>query len=1009
MEKSSSTSQATHPELSQDWSSKLLQSSAWAAQISPQVVQALSQRPQIKEYALGEVIAAGTGEGKKHLQLFIIISGRARLIAHQVNGARVNVTLLQEADFFAVPEVTEFTYQVVAAGPVHVWWLPIDQLSTGHPGYFPLQELIGQQLAHQQKLLFLRLTAGLQALTSAQFRKVAEETTLEHIPANARFSCLKPGIYWLKEGGVHLNLDAPEDWVSVGSRWEPNQDDWFAVSDVQAYYLPSELWESALSSIAIKSMAPISIEVASGLTQQATAQKTLPPEKQKIAVAFPSPNFFRKFRWNYPFAEQQSAADCGATCLRMIGLFWGKRLDINQMREQIGVGRSGASLRSLARVAEGIGFHSRPVRASFDRMTTQPHPWIAHWQGDHYVVVYKVTPGRVVIADPALGIRRLKTAEFQKNWTGYALLLEPTPSLKETPESKRSLWRFLGLLVPYRSTLAQILFMTFLLQILGLITPLFTQIILDKVVVQKSQVALNVFSLGLLLFGVWQIGLSAFRQYLLDYVSNRLDLTMISGFINHALTLPLGFFEMRHVGDLITRVQENRKIQLFLTRQALSVWLDTLMVFVYLGLMFYYNMQLTLLVLALIPPFVLLTVGSTPFLRRISREIFNREAAATSTLVETFSGIATVKAAAAERDLRWLWEDRFTSTLNAVFQGQKLANGLGSIGGLFNILGSTSLLWFGANLVIQEQLTIGQFVAFNMLVGNVMGPILRFVGLWDEFQEVVVSVERLNDVFEAQPETPSPEQGIQLSFIQGRLCFENVTFRYNKDTETNTLQNLSFEIQPGQVVAIVGRSGSGKSTLAKLIQGLYKPDRGRILLDDYDLAQVSPVSLRRQIGVVPQECFLFSGTIYENITLFQPQYSLEQVIEVAQLAEAHVFIQEFPLGYETKVGERGANLSGGQRQRIAIARALLHQPHLLILDEATSSLDTESERRFQQNLQEVRQGRTTVVIAHRLSTVRDADQILVLDRGVLAEQGSHAELIQRKGLYAYLAQQQLAV
>jgi ATP-binding cassette, subfamily B, bacterial HlyB/CyaB len=761
--------------------------------------------------------------------------------------------------------------------------------------------------------------------------------------------------------------------------------------------------------MAVKSITPISVEVVSGPAQKATAQKALPPAKQKISVAFPSPNLFRKFRWRYPFAEQQSAADCGATCLRMIGLFWGKRLDINQLREQIGVGRSGASLRSLARAAEGIGFHSRPVRASFDRIATQPNPWVAHWQGDHYVVVYKVTPRRVIVADPALGIRRLKTAEFQKNWTGYALLLEPTPSLKETPESKRSLWRFLGLLLPYRSTLIQILFMTFLLQILGLITPLFTQIILDKVVVQKSQVALNVFSLGLLLFGVWQIGLASFRQYLLDYVSNRLDLTMISGFINHALTLPLGFFEMRHVGDLITRVQENRKIQLFLTRQALSVWLDTLMVFVYLGLMFYYNLQLTLLVLALIPPFVLLTAGSTPFLRRISREIFNREAAATSTLVETFSGIATVKAAAAERDLRWLWEDRFTSTLNAVFQGQKLANGLGSVGGLFSTLGSTSLLWFGANLVIQEQLTIGQFVAFNMLTGNVIGPILRFVGLWDEFQEVVVSVERLNDVFEAQPETPSPEQGIQLSFIHGHLCFENVTFRYNKDAETNTLQNLSFEIQPGQVVAIVGRSGSGKSTLAKLIQGLYKPDQGRILLDDYDLAQVSPVSLRHQIGVVPQECFLFSGTIHENITLFQPQYTLEQVIEVAQLAEAHVFIQEFPLGYETKVGERGANLSGGQRQRIAIARALLNNPHLLILDEATSSLDTESERRFQQNLQEVRQGRTMLVIAHRLSTVRDADQILVLDRGVLAEQGTHAELLERKGLYSYLAQQQLAL
>jgi len=1004
VEHSSATSQTMHPELSQDWSSKLLQSSAWAEQMPPQVLQELSQEPQIKEYALGEVIVeVGAQEDKQDLQILIIMSGRARLIATQANGTKVNVTLLKPTDLFVVPlvpEVTEFAHQVIAAEPVRVCWLPTDKLSHWQTRYPKVQELIAQQLAYQQKLLFLRLRAGLDALPSPQFRKVAEETTLENIPANTRFSSLKPGIYWLKEGAVQPSLDAAEELVSVGSRWEPNQSDWLAVRDAQVYYLPSEHWESALSFTTVK---PVTSLVVTERRQQA------PPDKQKAPIAFPLLNLFRKFRWRYPFAEQQSAADCGATCLRMIGLFWGKRLDINQLREQIGVGRSGASLRAMATAAEALGFQSRPVRASFDRMVTQPHPWIAHWQGDHYVVVYKATPRWVVIADPALGIRRLKMTEFQKNWTGFALLLEPTPRLQETPESKSSLWRFLGLLWPYRSIIGQILLMTFLLQLLGLITPLFTQIILDKVVVQKSQVALNVFTIGLLLFGVGQVSLTAFRQYLLDYFSNRLDLTMISGFINHALTLPLGFFEMRHVGDLITRVQENRKIQTFLTRQALSVWLDTLMVFVYLGLMFYYNAQLTLLVLALIPPFVLLTVVSTPFLRRVSREIFNREAAATSTLVETFSGIATVKAAAAERDLRWLWEDRFTATLNAIFQGQKLANGLNSVGRLFNILGSTALLWFGANLVIQEQLTIGQFVAFNMLVGNVIGPVLRFVGLWDEFQEVVVSVERLNDVFEAQPETPRPEQGIQLPLLQGHLCFENVTFRYNKDAETNTLQNLSFEIQPGQVVAIVGRSGSGKSTLAKLIQGLYKPDQGRILLDGYDLGQVSPVSLRRQIGVVPQECFLFSGTIRENIALFQPQYSLEQVIEVAQLAEAHAFIQEFPLGYETKVGERGANLSGGQRQRIAIARALLHNPQFLILDEATSSLDTESERRFQQNLQEVRQGRTMLVIAHRLSTVRDADQILVLDRGVLAEQGTHNELIKRKGLYAYLAQQQLAI
>ena len=538
-------------------------------------------------------------------------------------------------------------------------------------------------------------------------------------------------------------------------------------------------------------------------------------------------------------------------------------------------------------------------------------------------------------------------------------------------------------------------------------TPLFTQIILDQVVVQRSLITLHVFAIGLLIFGFWSIGLSAIRQYLLDYFSNRLDLTLISSFVSHALMLPLKFFESRHVGDVITRVQENQKIQMFLTRQAITAWLDALMMFVYLGLMLYYNWRLTLLVLGMIPPIVILVLIATPLLRQISREIFNREAAENSTLVEILTGIATVKAAAAERDLRWGWEERLTSMLNARFQGQKLSNTLQAASGLINTLGSTALLWFGASLVIQEQLTIGQFVAFNMLIGNVISPILRLVGLWDEFQEVIVSVERLDDVFSAEPEETPQKPLLLLPPLRGDIQFENVTFRYNEDQETNTLQNISFQVQPGQTIAIVGRSGSGKTTLVSLLQGLYHPTSGRIWMDGHDIRHVSPHSLRSQLGVVLQECFLFSGTILENLTLYRPNYTLEQVVEVAKLAEAHTFIQALPLGYHTKVGERGATLSGGQRQRIAIARALLGNPRILILDEATSSLDTESERRFQQNLARISRDRTTFIIAHRLSTVRHADCILVIDRGVLVERGTHEELIALQGLYYHLAQQQL--
>ncbi len=327
--------------------------------------------------------------------------------------------------------------------------------------------------------------------------------------------------------------------------------------------------------------------------------------------------------------------------------------------------------------------------------------------------------------------------------------------------------------------------------------------------------------------------------------------------------------------------------------------------------------------------------------------------------------------------------------------------------GLINSIGSTFLLWFGVNLVIQDQLTIGQFVAFNMMQGYVISPILALVGLWDELQEVLISVERLNDVFEQEPEESPQKPLIVLPRIQGEIRFDNVTFRYQEDAETNTLQNISFHFLPGQTIAIVGRSGSGKSTLVKLLQGLYHPTTGQIYVDGHEIRHVSPPSLRTQMGIVPQDCYLFSGTILENITLYRDEYHLDQVIEAAKLAEVHGFIQGLPLGYYTKVGERGSSLSGGQRQRIAIARALLGHPKILILDEATSSLDTESEHRFQRNLEQMQRDRTTIIIAHRLSTVRSADCILVLDRGILVEQGTHEHLMATQGLYYHLAQQQL--
>lgn len=984
---------------------------------------------------------------QKNYGFYIICQGRVRLLSFDAaQGREVSVMVLEAGECFGAEALfANITSPIcaIAASDTQVAWIPITQLQPWLEKLPQLRDHLLTTALTRATLIFFKTLTDWRRLPINSLKQLLPYLVETQISAGeALVQSSDSGRFWLRSGQISRGeqVSAP----AIGESWgypNPTPADWIAQTELLVYKLPLEHWEAARNvGVALEPQNSTSVSPASGNGDRSRkSEVNLPPtvrakpassppknntptpqpstsNSEPDTIAFPQPakrRWGRGFWQSYPFIQQQSSSDCGATCLAMIGRYWGKPLSLNYLRNLAGVGRSGASLKNLATAAESLGFQARPVRASLSRIAQQKHPWIAHWQGDHYVVVYKVKGNAnssnisILIADPAVGKRRLSVGEFQAGWTGYALLLDPTDRLKEAPTQKNSLGNFLGVIWPYRSVMAQIIAASLLIQLFGLITPLFTQVILDRVVVNKSFITLNVFALGLLLFGVWRIGLTAIRQYLLDYFANRLDLTLISGFISHTLMLPLKFFELRSVGDIITRVQENQKLQLFLTRQAVTACLDALMVFVYVGLMLYYNWRLTLLVLALIPPIVILTVVASPFLRGVSRQVFSEEAGQNSSLVEMMTGISTVKAAAAERELRWRWEDRLTSTLNARFRGQKLANTLQSIGGLINTLGSTALLWYGATLVIQDQLTIGQFVAFNMLIGNVINPVLALVNLWDEFQEVMVSVERLNDVFSATPEESPQKPLMVLPQLRGDVKFEKVTFRYGEDEERNTLQNISFEVRSGQTIALVGRSGSGKSTLVNLLQALYHPTTGRILLDGHDIRHVSPLSLRSQLGVVPQECFLFSGTILENITLYSDDFTLEQVVEVAKLAEAHHFIQDLPLGYNTKVGERGANLSGGQRQRISIARALLGDPRILILDEATSALDTESERRFQQNLARISRDRTSFIIAHRLSTVRNADCILVLDRGILAEQGSHDELMAVRGIYYHLAQQQL--
>ncbi|HEY9830463.1 MAG TPA: peptidase domain-containing ABC transporter, partial [Stenomitos sp.] len=584
---------------------------------------------------------------------------------------------------------------------------------------------------------------------------------------------------------------------------------------------------------------------------------------------------------------------------------------------------------------------------------------------------------------------------------------QPTALLKDAEESTQPFWRFFELVKPHWLVLLEVFVASLLIQLFGLLTPLLTQLLLDRVVVQRSSLTLTAVGLGLLIFGLFKVAMTGLRQYLLDHTANRVDLTLIVGFIKHTFRLPLSFFEFRFVGDIISRVQENRKIQRFLTGEALSISLDLLTVFVYIGLMFWYSWKMALLVLLIVPPFVLLALIATPFLQRVSREIFSAYAVESSYLIESLSGVRTIKSMAIERTVRWHWEELFNKSIRMIFSGQVINNTLLIFSSTIEAVATTALLWFGAWQVIQNQLTIGQLVAFNMLLTNVIRPFQRLIVLWNQLQEVIISFERIDDVIDSEPEEDLERQTRQtLPPIRGHIGFDRVTFRYHPESESNTIENLSFEVQPGQTVALVGRSGSGKTTVSKLVLGLYPPTEGKILIDGYDITTISLRSLRQQIGVVDQDTFLFGGTIRENLSVGHPEATLEDLIEAAEQAGAHQFIKDLPAGYETKIGEGGGMLSGGQRQRLAIARALLGNPRLLILDEATSSLDAESERIIQTNLNKIVKGRTTLIIAHRLSTVRNADLILVLDRGVLVESGSHDELMAKRGHYFYLNEQQ---
>ena len=704
--------------------------------------------------------------------------------------------------------------------------------------------------------------------------------------------------------------------------------------------------------------------------------------------------------------------DSGLDSLLVIAGLHGIAVDEAKLRHEYG--SEVFTVEKLLLAAKSLEMKARLVNQLPERLDRAPLPAIALDKNGGFFILARYDAGtsasphgdasgqsspRVLIKLPGERPSVLDLKAFMDLWSGQMIFLTSKASFAGEIARFDFSW-FIPAVVKYRKLLGEVLLISFVLQIIGLTTPLFFQVVMDKVLVNHAMKTLNVIAIGLICATLFSSVLTGIRTYVFAHTSSKIDVELGARLFRHLLALPLAYFEARRVGDSVARIRELENIRSFLTGNAMTLVMDLLFSFVFLGVMLWYSAWLTLIVVISLPLYALLSLIFTPIIRARLNEKFNRGAENQSFLVETISGIDTVKALAVEP--RWVqkWEEQLASYVTS---GLSVTNAGMLAGGGVNLISklvTAAIMWVGATQVVEGKMTVGQLIAFNMLAGQVSSPILRLAQLWNDFQQVGISMSRLGDILNARTEIVG--QKTSLPRLNGAIEFDKITFRYRPDAP-DVIRDVNLKIAPGEVIGIVGRSGSGKSTLTKLVQRLYVPDRGRVLIDGQDIAVIDTASLRHQIGVVLQENTLFNRSIRDNIALSNPALPIEAIIQAAKLAGAHEFICEMPEGYDTRVGEHGVGLSGGQRQRIAIARALIANPRILIFDEATSALDYESEKIIQENMRRICAGRTVLIIAHRLSAVRDASRIIVLERGQIVEQGSHNDLLKiPKGIYRYL-------
>ena len=1001
-------------------------------------------------FPFGSVIAR---EGDEADALYLLVSGRARVLKQGEAGEEIPLNFLQAGDTFgeiALLEGGRRTATVRASGEVLALRLDrsvFDALLRVHPevrAYFELQ-LKHRKLQNLFRRFpaFARLPAGATGVVMTQLQVVNVEPG-ELVVRQGD----PPGpLYLVEEGHVrvfrqeggrrrYLQRLGPGDFFGEMSvfRNQPRAASVEAVSPTRLLALSDQTYRQLLRDVP-GFQAQMEEQIARCDYKRIASvpadfgEEILPAESAAQAKVGPEPGvaetpegadepfaqdgrFVKRARRirRFPLVWQIDEMDCGAACLAMVCRHFGRAVSLARIRQLVHTSLDGTSLRAICQAAGELGLAARSVKASPRNLERMPLPAILHWEGNHWAVLYEVAGSSVRVADPALGLRRLTREELLAKWSGYAALFDYTDAFEQAPVAKPSLawlWPFVR---PHSGLLLQSLGLAAVVSALQMVLPVFSQVIVDRVLVERDVSLLNLLISAMAVVMAFMIAALGAQRYLLSFAAVRVDAATLDFLTRRLLALPVGYFAARRTGDIQRRLDGVRQLRDFMVQHGVAGITAAVQILATLVLMFAYSPRLALVFLATAPLYgVLMRVSA-----RVLRPIFDRLEEAfgkyRSYQIDAIKGIETVKALGGEDAFRALMLAQFQGVARRLFRSDFTALSYEGAIQTVTFLSVGLFLWVGAHQVMAGQLTIGGLVAFNSLVALANAPIVTLLGLWDNLQRSAVLVNRLSDVFENEPEQGADRSRLRpVRELEGHVSFRGLGFRYGGPESPAILEDIHVDLAAGQRIAVVGRSGSGKTTLARCMAGLLEPTAGTVLYDGLDLRTLNYRDLRRRIGFVLQENHLFADTIARNIAFGEDEPDMERVVWAAGVANARDFVERLPLAYETRVGETGIALSGGQRQRIAIARALYRRPPVLILDEATSALDSESERLVQENMEALLEGRTSVVIAHRLSTIRNADLILVLEKGRLVEKGTHAELLERQGLYYYLASQQLVL